>query len=317
MKIAILGAGAMGSVFGALLAKGNEVWLIDVWQEHVDRINADGLKLIRHDGSEEVVQVRATTDPADVGAAELVIVFVKSTDTTTAVEGALSLVGDDTVFLTVQNGLGNWEAIASVIGAEQTLFGVTFDSAVLIGPGCVRHANAAKTTIGEVSDAFPAGRVERVATALTTSGIETSVTDSPLREAWLKLWVNAVFNAACAITGCRSGDIARFKDAQEFAALVATETAAVARAQGVEIPFPDPLERILEISRGAGDAKPSMLQDIERERWTEVDAINGAVVRAGAAAGIDTPFNRALTLLVRMLEARQHDGEREGREPLP
>ena len=300
----------MGAVFGGLLAdSGNDVTLIDVWGDHVDAIVRSGLRIETAEG-ERVVQVPATTDPRNIDPVELVLVFVKSIDTRSAVEAARTLVGESTAVLTLQNGLGNREAIASVVGDQRALLGVTFDSAVLVGPGHVRRANAGATAIGEV-DGSSSTRVRQIVETFAAAGIEAHETDNVLRDAWGKLFINCVFNATCAVTGFLSGQVGEFTSSREWARLVAEETAAVIRAQGLELPYDDPIAKIWQVSEAAGSAKASMLQDIEKGRWTEVDFINGAVVRAGLEHGVPTPYNRALQLLVQMVETRQHGEERD------
>ena len=308
MRIAVVGAGAMGSVFGGLLAAGGcDVWLVDGWQEHVDALRRDGLR-IEVGESQRIVPVNATTDPARVGPVDLVLVQVKSTETDAAVRRSRPLVGDETTFLTLQNGLGNREAIAAVVGEERALAGVTYDSAAMVGPGHVRHTNVSRTYVGEM-DGRTTPRVERIAATFSAAGIPTSVSDSLLDLQWGKLLVNAAANAVAAIAGCTAGELARHASARELTRLVAEETATVARAVGAHLPD-DPAAKVHQALAAAGDSKPSMLQDVERGRWTEIDAINGAVVRAGEGVGVPTPYNRCLTLLVRAIEARQHGEER-------
>ena len=310
MRIAVVGAGAMGSVFGGLLTAGGcDVWLVDSWQAHVDALSRDGLR-IEVGGSQRFVPVKATTDPAQVGPVDLVLVQVKSTDTAPATRAARPLIGDETIFLTLQNGLGNREVIAAIAGEERALAGVTYDSAVMVGPGHVRHTNISRTYVGEL-DGRTSPRVERIAATFSAAGIPTSVSDSLLDLQWGKLLVNAAANAAGAITGCTAGELVRHASSRDLTRLVAEETAAVARAVGAHPPD-DPATKVHQALAAAGDSKPSMLQDVERGRWTEIDSINGAVVREGERVGVSTPYNRALTLLVRAIEARQHGVEREG-----
>lgn len=308
MRIAVVGAGAMGSVFGGLLAAaGCDVWLVDSWREHVEALNRDGLR-IEAGGSERVVAVRATTDPARVGPVDLVLVQVKSTETGAAARGSRPLIGGETIFLTLQNGLGNREAIAAVVGEERVLAGVKYDSAAMVGPGHVRHTNVSTTYVGEM-DGRTTPRVERIAAVFSESGIPTRVSDRLLDLIWGKLLVNAAANAAAAITGRTAGELVGYAGSRELTSLVAEETAAVARAVGAHPPD-DPAAKVRQALDAAGDSKPSMLQDVERGRWTEIDSINGAVVREGERVGVPTPYNRALTLLVRAIEARQHGEER-------
>jgi 2-dehydropantoate 2-reductase len=303
MRITIVGAGAMGASFGGVLAEhGADVWLIDDWQDHVDAINRVGLR-IDGQGGDRIVQVRATSDPSRAAPADLVLFFVKSYQTAEAARKALPVATDNTVFLTLQNGYGNHELIQGVVGRGRTVLGTTFHSAVLNGPGHVTHANASETTIGE-PDHIRTERVERVAQALTEGGIPVSVTDRIMDDVWSKLYVNAVFNATCAVTGYRSGEIGTFDASRDWATMLATETLAVIKALGVTLHFDDPIGKLWQISAGAGQAKTSMLQDVQAGRRTEIDFINGAVVEAARRVGLPAPFNQALVSLVHMLETR-------------
>jgi 2-dehydropantoate 2-reductase len=311
MRVAILGAGAMGSVFGGrLAAAGNDVWLIDIWREHVEMINREGLS-IEGQPSPATVAVQATTDPAKAREPELVVVFVKSTETRAAVQAARDALGGAPIYLTLQNGLGNHDIIASLVGAERVVSGVTYISAQLLGPARVQQSNAATTHIGELrGDGAVTPRVERLVALLNEAGLPAQATANLLQEVWAKLVVNACANAACALAGCTARDLGLYPSALELVGLVAEETAAVARALGAGPPPGEAARKMQDLVRKAGPVKPSMLQDVEKGNWTEVDFINGAVVRAGEGAGVATPYNHALTLLVRLLEARQHGAER-------
>lgn len=310
MRIAVMGAGSMGSAFGGRLAEaGNEVWLIDVWQEHVERINGDGLRIVGVGGERVISSVKATLDPSQVGPVDLILVFVKSTETRTATQSALPLVGEQTLFLTLQNGLGNRDLIAEIVGEERVLAGVTFDGAALLGPGHVRHTSSKATFVGEI-DGEITPRVERLAATFREAGFDMRVTDNLLGEIWGKLLVNAIGNATTAITGYTIGELTKYSCSQEWVRLVGEEAAAVAKALGIRLPYGDVMEKMRKNCADAGPARSSMQQDIEKGRWTEIDFINGAVVREGAKVGLPTPYNQALTLLVKMVEARQHGEER-------
>jgi 2-dehydropantoate 2-reductase len=223
--------------------------------------------------------------------------------TAAAARAAAPMLGPDTHVLTLQNGLGNAEAIAAEVGAQRVLAGVTYDSAVTLGKGHVRLANAGAALIGRF-DGDARGVPEPVLAAIAEAGIEASSTDDVEGLIWGKALVNSVFNATCAITSYRSGEIGEHEAAREFAGAVARETAAVAAALGVRLPYDDPVAKVLDVAAGAGQAKASMLQDVEAGRRTEVDQINGAIAAAGERVGVPAPLNRALTLLVHMVEER-------------
>lgn len=301
MRIAVIGSGAMGGSWGARLREGGaDVTLLDLDPNLVEAVNTRGLVLETVDG-ERTVHLPATSDPASVGVVDVIIIFVKTMHTAAVARTAKTMLGPSTLVLTLQNGLGNAETIAKEVGISRVLAGVTYDSAVVLGTGHVRLTNAGATHIGRLDGGpVPAAVLD----AISAAGIDVTKADDVASLIWGKVLVNAVFNATCAVTGLRSGEIGAYPPAREFATLVAQETTAVASALGVAMPYTDPVARVMEVAAGAGDAKASMLQDIEAGRRTEVDQINGAIVAAGERAGVPTPFNRALTLLVHMVEER-------------
>lgn len=302
MKISILGAGAMGSLFGGFLSEaGNEVWLVDIWREHVDTIRAKGL-IIEDERKERVIRgLRAVTSPEEAGESELVLVFVKSTVTEGAVGGARPLFGKETLVLTLQNGLGNVERIASVIPASMILAGVTAQGATVLGPGRIYHAGAGLTSIGEISGP-PTPRAKRVARLLADAGIRTQVSDNVMGLIWGKLLVNAGINALSALTGLRNGELLDHPETLELMESAVLEAARVAEARGIQLPQEDPAAHTKEVAKLTSHNRSSMLQDVLARRRTEIDALNGAIVREGEALGIKTPINKVLTNLVRMLE---------------
>ena len=178
MKIVMLGAGAMGSLFGAMLSRSGkrEVWLLDVWEEHVNRIKSHGLVVESEEG-EAVFEVMATTNPDEVGVADLIVVFVKAYMTRDAVESALPMVGRETLFLSLQNGLGNVESICSVIPDASVAGGVTSQGSTMLGPGRVRHGGKGNTFVGQVKGST-SPRLERAASLLNDAGIPTKVSNS-------------------------------------------------------------------------------------------------------------------------------------------
>lgn len=302
MKVAVVGAGGIGSLFGGrMAAAGHTVWLVHRRAEHVEVLRRDGLCL-----DNDRIAVQATTDTSEIGPVDLVLVLTKATETSAAAEASRPLVGADTTVLTLQNGLGNLEILGDVVGAEHMVLGMTYHGATLDGPGRARHTAFGQTFIGEPSGPLTA-RVEAVADAFTAAGLPTEATDRLWSMAWGKLIVNAAMNATCALTGASGGDVLGSPAAREWVGMVAYEAATVAAALDIALPYPDAAERVWQHCATVGAAKPSMLQDFLRNRPTEIDAINGAVVREGARLGIPTPYNQALVFLVKAHEdvARQ------------
>jgi 2-dehydropantoate 2-reductase len=297
MKVAVVGAGGIGSLFGGrLAAAGHTVWLVHRRPEHVEALRREGLHL-----DAECIAVQATTDPTEIGAVDLVLVLTKAIDTPAAAQATRPLVGDETTVLTLQNGLGNLEILGEVVGAEHVVLGMTYHGATLDAPGRARHTAIGQTFVGEPSGALTP-RIEAVAGAFTAAGLPTVATDQLWSMAWGKLIVNAAMNATCALTGASGADVLGSPAARQWVGMVAYEAAAVAAALGIGLPYPDAAERVWQHCATVGAAKPSMLQDFLRHRPTEIDVINGAVVREGARLGIPTPYNQALVLLVKAHE---------------
>jgi len=301
LRIAVVGSGAMGSLFGGMLAEaGEEVTLVDVWEEHVRAINERGLR-VRGVGGERAIRIHATTKPGEVGSVELVLIFVKSYDTQKAAADALPMASGQTVFLTLQNGLGNAEKIAEVVGSHRVVVGVTAQGSTLLGPGEIRHAGVGATTIGELNGSKTA-RILKIKEAFNRAGLATEVSASILDAVWSKVLVNVGINALTALTGLRNGELLVFPEIRGVMRRAVLEALEVAEAKGVRI-RENPVEKVYEVAEATAANRSSMLQDIDRCRRTEVGALNGAIVEMGRRLGVDTPVNEALTAAVLGLES--------------
>jgi len=303
MKIAVVGAGAMGSLFGGLLAEaGNEVWLCDVSEAHVDRVRADGLTLER-EGRCRNVNIRATTNPQEIDHAELVLVFVKSTQTQKAAQTAGLLAGSQGFVMTLQNGMGNADTIATVIDPDRVLAGTTSHGATLLGPGRIRHAGSGPTVMGLWSHS-DAGfkRARELALVLSSAGFETQVTEEVRHIIWDKLLVNIGINALTALTGTKNGEILDLETTRELSRAAVAEAVSVAEAQGIEVRR-DPVGHVFKIATATAVNRSSMGQDVDNRRQTEIDAINGFIVREARRLGLKAPVNRTLTALIETLQA--------------
>jgi 2-dehydropantoate 2-reductase len=298
VKVAVVGAGGVGSVFGGrLAAAGHDVWLVHRRPEVVEALRQDGLRLTTSSGDERI-SVGATLDTSEVGPTDLVLILTKANDTRAAAEASRPLLGPTTPVLTLQNGLGNLETIAEILGPERTLLGMTYLGAAQRAPGHVLFDAVGPTFVGEPSGAL-SERVLELASVFSAAGVPTQATDRLWDLVWGKLVINAALNATCALSGAGGVDALASDALYNWLGLVAEETARVAVALGIHLPYADPAERVRRHCRDVGAAKPSMLQDMERGRPTEIDAINGAVVREGLRLGVPTPYNQALLLLVR------------------
>lgn len=306
MKIAIIGAGAMGSLYGAKLSVNseNEVHLLDVWKDHIDAINANGLKMEEGDDVLVYENLKGHTSAEEAGVCDLVIVFVKSTLTKTAVESNAAVFGPNTIALTLQNGLGNIEQISSVIGAERVIAGTTAHGATMLSPGKMRHAGKGKTIIGEL-DGSESGRIKKIAAVLEDAGMETAVSGKVLGLVWDKLLINVGINALTGITKLHNGQLLDYPEIEELLEKAVSEGVAVAKAKGIALGFDNPVEHTKDVCRATAANKSSMLQDILNGRKTEIDMMNGAIVCEGKAMGIETPVNLALTNIITFISREQ------------
>ncbi len=300
MKTVIIGAGAMGSLFGGLLAVSKEeVWLVDIREDHIQALGSAGLT-VEERGKIQTIPVHATKDVASIGKADLVLFFVKAYHTEKAVSDALALQKDDTVFLTLQNGLGNEEAICKQVEPRKVILGVTNHGATFLGPGRIRHAGWGKTYIGEL-DGKVTPRVTQIAQLFTKAGIESEVSSNIQGVVWNKLFINVGINAVAALTGLKNGRLLDYPETLRLMQVLVSEAIAVARKK--EIPIEgNPLETVKAVAEATRENRCSMGQDIDNRRKTEIDVINGAVVREAERLGIAVPFNQAITDLVKVIE---------------
>ncbi|OGP70235.1 MAG: hypothetical protein A2W09_08030 [Deltaproteobacteria bacterium RBG_16_50_11] len=306
MKTVIIGAGAMGSLFGGLLSRsGEEVWLVDIWKDHIDALRSRGLSL-EEKGEAHTVQVNATTDVTSPGKADLVIIFVKAYHTEKAVSDALALQKEDTVFLTLQNGLGNEEAICRKVDRKKVILGVTSHGATLLGPGHIRHAGWGKTYLGEL-DGKVTDRVTKITQRFQNAGIETEVSPRIHDLVWEKLLVNVGLNALAALTGLKNGQLLDYPETLRLLEALVSEAVEVARRKGIRIKD-NPVDRIKAVLEATRENRCSMGQDIDYKRRTEIDAMNGAVVREAQRLGISVPYNQMMTDLVKVVEKRFGQG---------
>jgi 2-dehydropantoate 2-reductase len=302
MKIAVLGAGAMGSLYGAMLKEaGEDVWLLNRWEEHIRAIREKGLTISSASGDRNVF-VRSTTDPAEIGRADLVIVFVKSYDTRDAIKGALSLVGEKTTVLTLQNGLGNVEQLTETVGESRVLAGITGFGSTVLAPGHIRHAGVGDTVMGELSE-IRTPRIEELFRVFDSAGLRPVIAENLPGAIWGKLLVNVGINPITALASVKNGQIAAIPELTDIMAKAVGEALEVSRRKGITLfPAVDPFEHVREIARRTKDNVSSMRQDVERGKRTEIDAISGAIVREGKALGVPTPVNALLTQLIKGLE---------------
>ena len=315
MRIAVVGAGAMGGSYGGLLAAaGEDVSLVDTRSDHVEAIRSGGLRVSGVFG-EHLVRVPAAEspeglDPAEGAWADLVIVFTDSNATREAARAAGRLLAPEGCVATFQNGIGNVETLAEELGAARVLGGSSMCSALVEAPGHVVMTHRGPTSIGEL-DGRRTARLRRAAAAIERAGFEVRVEDDVNARIWTKFIINSAVNALCATTGLRLGEVARLPEMDALQDRVLDEAFALVRAKGLPIPEADVRAGIKRSCR-LKFSRPSMLQHVESARRTEIDAINGALVRESHRLGLAAPYNEALTAL---LKGREQDAIRRRENP--
>jgi 2-dehydropantoate 2-reductase len=302
MKIVIVGAGAMGSVFGARLAEsGCETVLLDVRADVVEAIESSGIT-VRRDGTERRVPVRATMDAASVGRVDIALIFVKSFHTLAAAKSIRPVVQGSTIVATLQNGLGNAQILTGIFDPSQVVQGVTAESGTSLGPGVVDHPGSAATYVGPIEgDSLVAS--ERFAEVLHAAGFDAQATPAIETEIWKKLIIGASTLPAPALLGLACGPLMAEPHMRQLVDDTTREVVAVARALGHDIDADERIAYIHELLLAVPDAKGSMVQDIEAGRRTEIHMINGGIVREGEAHGVAVPINRTLVALVKGWES--------------
>lgn len=303
MHILVLGAGAIGSLLGARLSKAEaQVTLLTTDREHVRAIERNGLAVEELDGTKTIYRIPAFDHPGAIRQkADLVIVSVKSYDTPKALSSIGECCHASTLFLTLQNGIGNWQLISKMVPKERVLAGVTAQGATLLEPGVVRHGGNGPTFIGE-PEGPPTERVGHLVELFCRAGLKADTSSVMEQLIWEKLLVNVGINAITALTGIKNGVIAELDEARSLCRAAVEEAMAVAREKGFAVSDDMP-ERVLAVAQATAVNRSSMGQDVDRGAATEINAINGAIVRFGAEISVSTPVNRTLTQLVRIMEA--------------
>lgn len=302
MKIVVVGAGAMGSLFAAFLAKSKEeVWLLEKNKENAAKINASGISLEGVSGSWQA-KVKTTTNIADIGKADLVLLCVKSFNTKSAVEQTKPILGQNTKILTLQNGIGNVEIISEIAGEDKVIAGVTNQGATLIAAGKIRHAGHGETIIGAIDGKTPV-ELRAIREVLNKVGLETKMSRDIKSLIWSKLIINVGINALTAITRLPNGKLPEYEGTRRILRDAVTEAARIAKRKRVKLIFDDPLAKVETVCEGTSANLSSMLQDVLRKKRTEIDFINGVIVRLGQEMGISVPTNKLLLDLIKTIES--------------
>ncbi len=300
MRICIVGCGAVGSLFAAHLGKAGEVevWAYDVWREHTDAIRSHGLKL--SGAAEFTAKIHATSDAAELPACDFGIVATKAIHTRRAIEQTARAFGDSAAVCSVQNGVGNEEILAEHV--KYVIRGTTFPAGHAIAPGHIRYDIKGDTWIGPFEPTqTPMSKVAQLAELLSRSGMNTVALADARGAQWTKLIFNAATNPVGALTQLHHGAATRHPPTGKLFEELIAEGEAVAKAMGIKL-HGDPRDMVDKGANAAGKHRASMLQDVLARRPTEVDFMNGAIVRWGEQLGVPTPLNRALWELIKGLE---------------
>ncbi len=303
MKIAVIGVGAMGSIYAALLAEaGHDVWAVDTWEAHVDAINTTGLRVEGASGDRRVTTIRATTRMSDVGPCDLCLIATKASGVGPAAQDAAAVIGTDALVLTIQNGLGAAERIASHMPIQNVLLGVADGfGASMKGPGHAHHNSMKLIRIGEIEGGLT-DRLRQMERVWKDAGFNVKAFDNITQLIWEKFLCNVTFSAPCTTFNATVGELMESPEHWQIALGAMQEAYAIAQARGIQLSFDDPVAYVTAFGAGMPQARPSMLLDHMAERVSELDAINGIVPVMGRDAGIPTPYNDTLTAILKQRE---------------
>ena len=302
MKIAVLGAGAMGSIYGGHLSQKNEVYMIDKKQVLVDKINADGLKLFEND-KDVIYKPNAVTDSKEIGKVDLVILFVKSLYSKAALSENSHIIGENTYVMTLQNGAGHENIISEFVPLERTIIGTTEEKGAILDNAYVRRGGKGKTNIGMLTE-DKNNMLNTVKVAFDECGFDTHIYDNIQQLIWDKLFTNVSLSALTGVLQVKMGFIASDKYAWEMAVTLIKEAMNVAKAMGLSFDEAEMIERVKNTSLSSPEGRTSIYTDLSKGRLTEVDTISGAVVSAGEKYGVDVPSHKMIVRMVHAMENR-------------
>lgn len=305
VKVAVLGAGAMGCLFGGLLAeKGLNVVLIDVWKDHVDAINKNGLKMDGQ-GGDRFIKIKATIDPKSLGTVDVIIIMCKATALEQALLNAKNIIGDKTVLMSFQNGIGHEAIMQKIAGKDKVLGGTTTQASNILGPGNIKNHASLPSWIGEYEGGM-SDRVKDLAETFTAHGLETIASDNVKKKKWMKLFALTAVGPLSAIFDMHHTELyitnKESKLARELGKQIILETRKVAQADGVEVSEDECLEMFHKIVDSNQTNKSSMAFDIQYKRKSEIDFINGSVSKIGKKHGVPTPLNDMLYKIIKIKE---------------
>ncbi len=311
MKIVILGAGAIGRLFGVFFGRGgHQVILVDPDQEVVDTLNKQGIGFMEAGGIDpeavNYVQTTAVHQAADIESCDLVLLAVKSFDTLSAVQAAQHLITPISPVVTLQTGLGNIEQLERVVARDNIIGGFTFMAATGLGSGIVRLGGTGKTYLGEL-DGRTGTRLQTVCSTFSDSGLECSSVQRIIGRLWCKVIVFSAINAATSILQVKNGQLLDSMESITLLKRLIDEGRKVAETQAIDLVFHDLYQLLFDACRRTEQNISSMLQDILAGKQTEIDAQCGALVKLGEQAGIPTPTQQTMLELVQLISKKHHD----------
>lgn len=303
MKIVVVGPGALGCLKAGFLKHRTkeEVWLLDKSADRSRKIADDGIKIEGISGN-VTVRLNTTSDPKDIGIADIVIICVKSYSTEDACRSIKDIVGENTCVLTLQNGIGNIQVLNDHFGPDRVIAGITNHGATLLGTGHIRYAGRGDVIIGK-SDGKLSGMLKNIGAVLTKAGFETKVSKDIDSVIWSKLIINVGINALTAITRLNNGRLIEYEESRFLLRSAVQEAVKVVKRKRIKLAYDDPIQKVESVAKATGGNVSSMLQDILNKKRTEIDFINGAIVRQAKAFGIPTPVNEVLANIVKVIES--------------
>lgn len=305
MKTLIVGAGAMGCLFGAKLKlAGNDVTLFNRENEKIKRIEREGIELTTTEEATLTVPVPVVYQAGSLEKNyDLILILVKAFATESVLEEISSIITENTIVLSLQNGVGNLEKMQKIIPHADLGIGGTGSGASVLGPGRIAHRATGATNIGFITNRQPE-KYREISRMLTEAGLETNVIENVQSVIWTKLLLNVAFNCLTAITRLRNGEILLPESGEKIVRRLLEEALAVAAKEEIKILYENPIEDILQIGfEQIARNKSSMLTDILSQRKTEIEVINGAIVEYGKKHGVETPYNEVMTQLIQVIEA--------------
>jgi len=306
MKITVIGPGALGTLLATNLARAkNDVCLFDNSAERAKKLSA-GHPRTEGAGGNHKTRVNVTADLKDIGGSEAIFICVKSYDTENVIKGIKDFLKDDVYVISLQDGIGNLQLISEYVGSDKMIGGVTSNQATLSENGCVRNVSKGDTVIGQ-DNGKVLGGIREISSVLTKASFPTKITKDINSITWSKLIIDVGINALSAITRLKNGMLVKNEFTREIMRRAVSEAVKVAKRKRIKLIYDDPIQKVESTCRATADNLSPMLQDVLDHKQTEIDYINGAIIRQGKSLNIKTPTNEMLTELVKTIEANYND----------